>query len=414
MPSARHMAAVACAAMAVICAAASTVPAAGDRSDLHTALADLRAGRFQDAEQAALALATRETSPLPRAWLVVATARQRQRRFDDALEAFRQYLSCCDSTHLRQYVLEQMDACRTDAQPPAATASPSSRLSPAELRNLSGIDWVTYTETTAHFTVRSRNAALSKLVAAEAEDALTRICRDLLGGQEYPHSVSIYVWPNRDEYLANSPGNAPEWSDGSFTISYSGDLPTRRIDLTQLDAQRRFAAVMIDRILPHEMCHLVVKEYFGDSPCPLAVNEGLAMLAESHIDNERIILAGKALSSKAKIPLETLLAAELSDMPSKEVFYAECFSFMEYVHSRLTVRQFKAFLDHVKSGCEVAEAIQRALAVPGEESLLPALAAAWEEQAVADGQILEALSVEQASTSGPLDAGPATLQAKSR
>jgi hypothetical protein len=390
------------AAFFVLAAACGAVGIGPDASratpGIDEALADLQAGRLQQAERIAFALANDQSGQYPRTWLIVATVRQRQMRYGLAIRAYRKFLSSCDSTELRNYVLDQIGACKSALEPQEPPKAPSKRLTAAELEKLAIIDRIIYTESTEHFVVRTRNAVLAKLVAAEAESSLRRICRELLGGQEYPHSVDIYVWADRADYLANAPASAPEWSGGSFTILYEGDFPTRRIDLTQLDPEGRLDAVMLDRILPHEMCHLVVREFFGDRPCPLAVNEGLAMLAEAEVDNERVILAGKALMGQNRISVEKLLVAEPTGMSSKEVFYAESFSFLDYVHSRLTRRQFKAFLEYVKSDCPVGEAIQRALYMPSSDAFMPDLEAAWEEQAIADRQVLEAISAKRART----------------
>jgi hypothetical protein len=380
---------------AAICGAVVTsYNAPALRPGMHEALAELRSGRLQRAERIALALAEDVSAPSRRAWLIVATARERQGRHQEAADAYRRFLTFCDSTELRRYVLERIDACRSALNKRTARRAPSKRLTPAELTSLAAVEDITYIESTDHFVVRARNAAVAELIASEAEAALGRISRELLNGREYPHSVDIYVWANRGQYRANAPTCAPEWSNGSFAISFEGDLTVRRIDLTQLEADGNFATVTLDRILPHEMCHLVLKEFFGDAPCPLTLNEGLAMLAEAEIDNDRVTLAGKALTGKAKIPLGKLIVTERVETPSKEVFYAEAFSFLEYLHSRLTRRQFRAFLDHVKSGCAIDEAIQRAIFAAVDDSFMPALAAAWEQQAVADWQTLEALNVE--------------------
>lgn len=358
---------------------------------LHDALDLLREADYDGAEAAALPLATDGVLPESRAWLVVASARQR--RGDDALaiEAYQQFLSGCDSEALREFANGQIAACRAASGKPKQTA-PSDRLPDEMLEKLADVDDEVHVESTDHFVVRSRNYKLSQLLGREAERALRRICQGLLDGRAFPHSVDIHVWSNRADYRANAPALAPEWSDGSFSVTHEDGLVTWRIDLTQLEADGSFSTRMLDRVLPHELCHVVMKDFFGDAPCPLMVNEGVAMLAEWNTDDDRLLLAGSALSGERGIALADLFVLPAEDLEGRqEVFYAEAFSFLEFLRGRMTRREFRSFLDQIKAGCTVVEAIERAMYIPRDEPLLPDLTTAWEDYAIAQAQMLNAL-----------------------
>ncbi len=259
-----------------------------------------------------------------------------------------------------------------------------------------GVDDRVYAESSEHFVVRARNAALAKLLAEEAEVALRRVSRLVLGGRAYPHSVEIHVWPDADSYAANAPQAAPEWSGGAYSLTSRNGLLIRRIDLTQLDEQGRFATVMLDRVLPHEMCHLVMRELFGDAPSPLFLQEGLAMLAEAEPDADRIVLAGAALTGGEGIPLSDLLVIDRYDIENRAIYYAESYSLVSFLRRRLTADQFDAFLAHVKNGCTTVDALERALYSPPGEDFAPKLAEAWADEAVAQAEMIRALRGEDA------------------
>jgi len=356
------------------------------------ALEHLRCGRHQQAERAALTLARGERpQAFPEAWLIVAAARRRSGRRDEAIPAYRSYLASCTSPAMRHYAMEQIRQCRSPAAETAPRTAPSQRLTPADLRALMRIGRQTLVESSEHFVVRARNSRVARLIAVEAEKALHRICRDVLAGQEFPHRVDVYVWSDRREYAAHAQ-NAPEWSGGNFSIVARNGLVTRRIDLTQLDRAGRFATIMLDRVLPHELCHLVLQEYFGDATCPLLIDEGLAMLAENgQMDNARILLAGAALGARKRIVLAPLLARRRDEIGDPAVFYAKAFSFVEFLHSRMSRGQFGEFLAHVKNGCSVGEAIQRALYLPLDRTFSASLARAWQDRSVRQAQYLRAL-----------------------
>jgi len=359
--------------------------------DIQQALTSLEQGAYAQAEKEALALAGSITRPRPRAWSVVAAARQRQGRFASAAKAYRLFLASTESAEMRQFALRQIETCRRSLQPPAVPAAPSSRMDEDDLAELAKVDDRTYTESTEHFVVHTRNAKLAKVIATEAELALNRICGDILAGQAYPHSVRINVWPDHDTYLANA-ADAPEWAGGNFTFSVKDGLVTRQIDLTQRDTEGSFAVIMVDRVLPHEMCHLVLREYFGDAACPLFLNEGLAMMAEYAPETRRLELAGHAIAGKARISLQELLVQRRYSLRRPSVFYAEAFSLIEFLHSRMTPEQLRSFLGHVKAGCTACDALQRSLYVPASESFLTSLASAWEDHAVEQAQYIRALA----------------------
>jgi len=360
---------------------------------IQTALRHLADGQYDQAERKGLALATDSATPAPRAWAIVAAARQRRGECASAARAYRFFLATCECPATQQFALAQIAACDKPKSPRTSPLPPSRQLADDTARKLADVHDRLYTESTEHFVVQARNPAVAQLVAAQAEVALDRICRVILAGQAYPHTVQVNVWADHDQYLSHAT-DAPEWAGGSFRLTTVGGTLQRQIDLTQRDKLGRFAPIMLDRVLPHEMCHLVVKEYFGDTACPLFLDEGLAMLAEFEADHNRTRLAGNAIAGKAKTTLEGLLVRRRYSVREPAVFYAESYSFVEFLHDRVTPEQFRAMLQHVKAGCTVTDAIQRSLFLPAESSFLGELASAWEDHAVEQSQYLRALATQ--------------------
>lgn len=376
--------------------AAFSIAWGGTTHDSHSqdqfqlALDSLHKGDFEGAELRAKAVLHRDDD-FYRSWLVIASSRQQRKMYDQAVEAYKAFVASCPNVELRQFAMEQIQICQKATAKPAPLLAASADLTADDLLELAKVDDNIFTESTEHFVVKTRNAKLSKLMANQCELVLTRVSRSMLGMQEFPHSVQVYVWTDPKDYKANAQ-DAPEWSGGSFSLNVAGGVTTRRVDLTQLDKAGKFSTVMIDRVLPHELCHLVTREFFGDANCPLFLNEGLAMLSEPKVDNDRLTLAGLALAGKERLPLESLLACRRDNLGKVDVFYAEAYSFTDYLRTKLGQRQFKDFLDHVRDGCTVADAIQRALCVPGDDDkFLPALAEAWQDRAIQQAQVTRAL-----------------------
>lgn len=364
-------------------------PLPGD--GIQQSLAALSAGQAERAERLAAEVVAGESEGAWRAWLIVASARYRLGRYARAEEAYRQFMALCRSPVERAYVMAQIDRCRLANAESARPVMISEQLSARRRAELSTVDNRRFTESSEHFVVRAHNSDLAKLIVKQADIALGRICRIILSGQDYPHSVSIYVWPDVSEYRKHAVAG-PEWSGGSFSLRQddSGQI-IRRIDLTQLGKDGLLDTAMFAHVLPHEMCHLVQAEFFGDSPCPMVLSEGLAMMAEAHVDNSRILLVGAALAGDKKIPLQKLLGTDRYDTDKAAVFYAESFSLTAYLHKRMTPDQFGEMLNHIKTGYLLDEAIQRSLYVPADAAFLERLSAAWEAEALRQWQFLKAL-----------------------
>jgi len=382
------------AAVAVLVSAAAGLPSyrESDTLSIQKALDALHDGRYADAEAQSLDLTERPDRPNRRAWLIVARARRAGSRHDEAIEAYQEYLSGCSSQEMRDYILRQIGECRAAADPAPRPLPADRRLSSRQLRDLARVDEQVHLHSTEHFQVRARNEKLARLVADEAEAALGRIGGLVLAGRGYPHIVEIHVWKDLAEFRAHAV-EAPEWAGGSFSLLVRNGVTTRRLDLTQLDERGVFQTVMLDRVLPHELSHLLLKERFGDARCPLFLNEGLAMTMEIAPSPDRVLLAGKALMGKGKIPLHRMLSMQRHDLDRAAVFYAQSYSLVRFLRERMSGEQFRSFMDHLRDGCSVQDALQRALVAPHDEDFLLRLASAWEDHAIADAQFLQAISL---------------------
>jgi hypothetical protein len=156
--------------------------------EIQEALDHLVDGKLEEAELLGLAAACRRVDPSPQGWLVAASARERSSRYASAVEAYRSFLSLCADEQLRAFASGRIERCNVQLAPPMLQLAPSRSLRPAQRRALAVTGPEVLVESSDHFVVRARNASLARLVADQAERALRRICADLLGGRDYPHS----------------------------------------------------------------------------------------------------------------------------------------------------------------------------------------------------------------------------------
>ncbi len=373
-------------------------PAKGidDVAAVQQALDAYSRGQLADAATLSEQVASHPVTPNGRAWIIAASAYHARGEYADAADAYRAFLGVCRSPSDREFALGKLAECRQHpAKSTAAPTVPSELLTSKQIEELSEVTDRTCIESSAHFVVESHNPKLSKLLAEQAEQALRRITKVVMRGAEYPHSVRVKVFPTVKEYRANAK-NSPEWSGGSFelTVDETG-FAQRAINLTQLDESGALNTDVFDRILPHELCHLVVTEWFGDAHSPLYLQEGMAMAAEYGDHSKRILLAGRDAGSGKALGLQELVATEKYDDGNVDLFYARAYSFVSYMHQRLTPKQFADTLANIKAGNPLRDALHKALYLPDSNAFMSQLEQSWQDDAIANAQYLTFLATHQ-------------------
>ncbi len=261
-----------------------------------------------------------------------------------------------------------------------------------------------------HFTVIAPNIILAKQVADEAEASLQRICDELFPGKaDMILQAEINLWANEKLYRIHAP-QAPLNSGGLFTPSKGNpDNQRHRIDLYLMTNQVSDPNVLTEKILtnilPHEIFHLVLWEYFQtssapDKPWPAAIHEGLAMLAEKTVDKTRLLLAGASLACEPNqspgndLPLERLLLAKPFDKSTNAaVFYAQSYSFAGFLLDKLNSLQYINFLAQLHSGQDINHALQDVLDQKDDPAFMVKLSNDWQKHAILQAQIIRALQL---------------------
>ncbi|MCG3179627.1 MAG: hypothetical protein BIFFINMI_01967 [Phycisphaerae bacterium] len=251
------------------------------------------------------------------------------------------------------------------AAPPAAGSEPAGEdlyaLTPQQTVRMSVVYDQEAQRKTEHFEITTWNPMLSDVLAKRAEAIMEQVRRTVLGGQLYPHRIELVVYSDRNAFLAAS--QSPHWSGGSFTFRLNADGSARRlIQLYQVDDEHRFRGQLLSRELPHELAHVMLREYFGEQPCPLWLDEGLACSAE--VDHGQA-LAGRMvelLDAEKQLPL-----ADMIDQINPRVeqgnrsFYVQATSLTRFLRSLLTDAQMKELLEQLKEGQKPSVALGRLL-----------------------------------------------------
>ena len=189
-------------------------------------------------------------------------------------------------------------------------------------------------------------------VMDSAEEEFKRVPGNL-GISRYPNWMSdnkatIYIYSDETDYVSNG---APSWSHGAAMVG-------EKVIKTFPSAHGFF-----DSTLPHELGHIIFREYVGVSAdVPLWFEEGMAMYQEK----AKRLGVNKAVEEAIKngqfIPLSKLTNVRLhsnSDENSVQLFYSESASVVYFLITELGEWNFHKLCRELKQNTPFAEALTK-------------------------------------------------------
>ncbi len=214
-----------------------------------------------------------------------------------------------------------------------------------------------------HFVIyykAAQDSSLAQTVARKAEEYYIKVA-DQIGYSRYTNfwtweeRVKIFIFPDQQAFIQGT-GQQP-WSYG-YADSDSR-LFRSRIVVTYRQNQD-----FIDGLLPHEISHLILKDFVGfNTAVPLWFQEGVAQLCEV---NKRVNadLVMKALIKKNEyIPLTVLMGWDIrreSDNRKVTIFYAQSVSLVDFLIRTYGSGNFGLLCRGLKEGKSFQEAIMSA------------------------------------------------------
>jgi hypothetical protein len=144
----------------------------------------------------------------------------------------------------------------------------------------------------------------------------------------------IYIYSEKEDY--NKKTGQPPWSQASVNVK-------QRIISTFL-GQNYFK----ETLLPHEMAHLIFREYIGfNVSLPLWLDEGAACLQEPG-SRVRVDSVRGFFKSDLFIPLDKLTGMGVDDIKSPAVFYAEATSAVDFLLAKYGKEKFVDFCRKIR------------------------------------------------------------------
>ena len=154
-----------------------------------------------------------------------------------------------------------------------------------ESRDYRGI-YPPFTYETRNFTVYACNEKLAKTAAEVCEKSLEFLLNRLLAGRAWAIRVPILIYADHDDYVKVGK-NSPR-SGGVTYQDHSGR--TARIAIPQLYDEetvkhlkaKNSVSYNLEDVLPHELTHMVINEFFGAQKIPLWLHEAFAQQMEQN------------------------------------------------------------------------------------------------------------------------------------
>lgn len=188
-----------------------------------------------------------------------------------------------------------------------------------------------------------------------AEDYYKQIADDLAYARhsnfwQWGNRVKIYIYPDGDSYRAFLEAHdLPRWSIGLANY--------RDKEIISFSHSEKF----LDSILPHEMTHLIFRDYVGIKNIPIWIDEGVAQWEEKDRRQFAKRKIKKLLETHSPIPIERLNKLNVGAAKNTaivELFYVEAVSLVNFLITEYGGERFIFFCRQLRDGKDMDEALK--------------------------------------------------------
>lgn len=200
---------------------------------------------------------------------------------------------------------------------------------------------------TMNFSVWAPARKDAETVAASLEEYYSRFLNDLESGSMLKKKPDVYIFGNYQDYLDNLKRLGYNGANtGGIAIPRSARKPAKICSF--------LSSNLLDKVLPHEITHLLFKEITAglkvDARVPLWLNEGMAVYEERSDDYRAEVK--HALTKSVLIPAAEIVkySSYPADLDTNSLFYAESASLVEFLLSEYGGAKFTSFSKKMVSG----------------------------------------------------------------
>lgn len=206
-----------------------------------------------------------------------------------------------------------------------------------------------------HFIVYHTGSRRSaREVLDKAEEYYKKIADDLGYARHsnfwaWENRVAIYIYSDREAYLSYiKANNYATWSVGMARY--------KEKEIISYDQSRGF----LDATLPHEITHLIFRDYVGEENIPIWIDEGVAQWEEKGKRQVVRKKMQKLLQHHNPIPIERMMILDVGRIENEvviELFYVEAVSLIDFLITEHGADNFIFFCRHLRDGKDINEAL---------------------------------------------------------
>lgn len=222
------------------------------------------------------------------------------------------------------------------------------------------------------FVYYADNEDFAEDVSRKAEDYYKDIASEL-GYQRYSdfwtwdNRVKIFIYPDKASFIEAT--GQPDWSEGVAKY-YQKEI-----------ASYAWSEGFLDKLLPHEMAHLIFRDYVGfEGEVPLWIDEGVAQWMEP-FKRERVMEVTRRLAERGRLmSLKRLMILDVRKVNNPELvdtFYVQAVSVVGFLIRKYKAKRFTTFCRQLRDGKSIEDALT--FAYPVSVRSIEDLEAKWKK-----------------------------------
>jgi len=197
----------------------------------------------------------------------------------------------------------------------------------------------------------------------------------------WENRAKIFLYESREEYVKGT--GRPGWSAASVHIE------KRAI------SSYYFEEEFFDTILPHEMAHIILREFIGfEAAVPRWLDEGVACSNEKDCYIKYLLVAKSLFDKSIYVPIPELEKVTKSRVVMADVFYPTAASLVIFLLEEHPKRYFVEFCREIRDETPFYEAMRKVYRIETPEVLNEKLIAYINSKSYADIAGQESYSVD--------------------
>lgn len=159
-------------------------------------------------------------------------------------------------------------------------------------------------------------------LSRHAAESLPRLATEL--GVPIGDTIHVIVAPTRQAFWDLQPGNAPSWADG---VTY----PALGVIYLHAPTARDNTGTPLEKVLDHELVHVLLGRAFYPHPTPVWLQEGVARVYANEVSPDNTEVLARGMATTGLLSLTALDSSFPRDALKAQLAYAQSADFITFL-----------------------------------------------------------------------------------